>query len=310
MFIRNLMIGFVSLFLLTACDPMTEKIKTEIVVATENIDLLKSKFDNGELPNALILKTYIQKTKATNPDFMDVLNGFVVQATSKNTGIVELEKRVASVEPNVVDGKWDEEIALAELYNIRQAANVDVFNKSLIDEINTVAALSNGALSSLDISDEDAKAEPGKNLIGNPKYGQWQSSSNGSFWVWFATYSYFSNRYNRSYYHGWYYNRPWSYGYDNYYNNYGSRGWKSNETSVMDKNYTKVREYGKNNNRKPTAYSSRNNSKVKAAPAGKGQALSSVRKSTAQYGTTARKSSPYSSSSRSGSRSSSSRGGK
>ncbi len=305
MIIRNAILGLFALVLLGGCsDPNAPIIANESKIVQLQIDGLKQGLSAGTLVNAVILKSYIDKTMVSNPEYKDILSSLAVQYTAKNGNLVSLEKRLA----NIGDVKQSSD-AVADLENLKLASSKDIFNQTFMDEINTVAALSNGALQPLNLS-ENEPVVAGQNLVGNPTYGRWQSSSGGSFWAWYGQYAFFSSLFRPPFYNSWYYNRPWSYGYDRYNNNYGSRSWKNSETQTLDKNYKKVREYGKVNNKKPSAYATRTNGKVKATATGKGSSLSSVRKTTAKLGPSARKSSPYSSSSRSGNRSRSSRGGK
>ena len=305
MIIRNAIFGLFALVLLSSCsDPNAPIIANESKVVRQQIDELKQGLSAGTIVNAAILKSYIDKTLISNPEYKDILASLAVQYTVKNGNLVSLEKRlvdVANVKQSVD--------AVADLANLKLASSKNIFNQTFMDEINTVAALSNGALQLLNLP-ESMELGAGQNLVGNPTYGKWQSSNGGSFWVWYGQYTFFSSLFRHPFYSSWYYNRPWSYGYDRYNNNYGSRSWKNSETKTLDKNYKKVREYGKANNKKPSAFATRRNGKVKASATGKGATLSSVRKSTAKLGPSARKSSPYSSSSRSGNRSRSSRGGK
>lgn len=305
MIIRYIIFGIFSLILLSSCsDPNAPIIENETKLVQLQVDGIKQDLSAGTMVNAAILKSYIDKTLVSNPEYKAILTGLAKQYTINNSNLLSLEKRLAAI-PNTSPSSD----AVQDLANLKLASNKDIFNQTFIDEINTVAALSNGALKPLNVPD-GKPTQAGQNLVGNPSYGKWQTTSSGSIWAWYGQYAFFSSLFRPPYYNSWYYNRPWSYGYDRYNNNYGSRSWKKNEVKTMDNNYSKVREYGKNTNRKPSAYASRTNSSVKASATGKGSSLSSVRSSTAKNGPSARKSSPYSSSSRSGTRSRSSRGGK
>lgn len=311
MFAKRIIIGLVALFLLVSCsDPNLPKIDSKTEIIKSQITDLKSSLDERTLVNAAILESYIVKTKASNPEYESILTALSRQYTSKNSGVAKLEERLAAAHKDLGSGVLTSGEALAELENLKLASDKDTFNDSLVDEINTVAALSNGALKPLN-QPEGKELKAGANLVGNPTYGRWRQGGGSSFWVWYGQYSMFRSVFGRPRYSSWYYNRPWSYGYDVYNNNYGSRRWKQSENQTLNQNYNKVREYGRTTNRKPSNYANRANSKVMARPSGRGNSLSSTRRRTASYGPSAsKKASPYSSSSRSGTRSRSSRGGK
>ena len=310
---KSIFAGIITLLLLSGCsDPNAPIIERESAAIKIQITDLKSSLDNGTLPNATILKTYISKTKASHPEYAGVLLALAPNATSQSSGITRLEGRLAEVHSSMATNAITSDEAVNELANLKAASRADIYNDSLVDEINTVASLSGGVLLPIDQPNSDAAMTPGSNLVGNPKYGSWNNRSSGSsFWVWYGQYSMFRAVFGRPGYSSWYYNRPWSHGYDVYNNRYGSRRWKANESGTLNRNYSQVRSYGRANNRKPSSYAGRNNSKSKIRAVGRGSSLSSTRRQTATYGPSAtRKSSSYASSSRSGTRSRSSRGGK
>ena len=311
MFAKRIIIGLIALFLLVSCsDPNLPKIASKTEVIKAQISDLKSSLNDKTLVNAAILENYLVKTRASNPEYENILTALSRQYTSENSGVVKLEERLAAIHKNLSSSVLTSNDALAELEDLKQASDKDIFNDSLIDEINTVAALSNGALQPMD-QPEGQETKAGANLDGNPTYGRWQHGGGNSFWVWYGQYSMFRSVFGGPRYSSWYYNRPWSYGYDVYHNNYGSWSWKHSETLTLDRNYKQVREYGRTNNQKPSSYATRRNSKVKARPSGRGKTLSSTRIKTASYGPAPlRKASPYASSSRSGTRSRSRSGGK
>lgn len=311
MFAKRIIIGLIALFLLVSCsDPNLPKIESKTETIKTQISALKTSLDERTLVNAAILESYIVKTKASNPEYENILKALGRQHTSENSGVAKLEERLAAIHKDLGSGALTSGGALVELENLKLASDQDTFNDSLVDEINTVAALSNGALQPLN-QPEGQEPKAGANLVGNPTYGRWQHRGGSSFWVWYGQYSMFRSVFGRPLYSSWYYNRPWSYGYDVYHNNYGSRRWKQSESQTLNQNYNKVREYGRTTNRKPSNYANRANSKVKARTSGRGDSLSSTRRRTATYGPSAsKKASPYSSSSRSGTRSRSRRGGK
>ena len=311
MFIKKIILGVFTLFFIASCsDPNLALIEKETENVRGQIDSLRASLDDGTLTNAAILQSYVAKTKKSHPEYESILDNLYIQSTSNGTAFKQLSVRFQKIPVDLKSMRLNSTEALEELKTLRNAADETIFNENLIDEINTVAALSAGALLPLNLPDgETSKA--GENLVGNPSYGKWRNTSNGqSVWAWYGQYMFFSSIFRPPYYSRWYYNRPWSYGYDSYYNNYGSRSWKNNEVKTLDRNYNKVREYGKTTNRRAGSYATRNNTKIKSTPSRNANSLSTVRRQTAAYGPKARKSSPYSSSSRSGTRSYSSRGGK
>lgn len=308
---QKIIAGIFTLLLLSACsDPNIPIIERETAAIRNQISDLKVRLNDKSLTNAVVLKTYIDKTKITNPEYLSVLDALAVQHTPRNSGVKALEERLANIHAVLAKNNMTSDDAISELANLKLASQPNIFNDSLVDEINTVAALSNGALQPLNLP-EGTTNKPGENLIGNPTYGRWRHNPGGSFWEWYGMYSMFGHVFGMPTYDRWYYNRPWSYGYDVYNNRYGSSRWKFNETNTMNRNYARVRSYGRSTNRKASSYASRNNNHAKIRAIGNGGTLNATRRKTASFGPSAtRKSSPYASSSRSGTRSRSSRGGK
>lgn len=309
--LKTIFIGIMTLFLLSGCsDPNVPIIERETKIIENQIAGLKSALNNNTVPNAVILKTYIEKTKISHPEYNDVLAALMRQTNAQSSGVAKLEDRLNTIHVNLSNGVMTSEDAVLELANLMLASRSDIFNDSLVDEINTVAALSGGLLLPID-QPAGEQPTPGAHLVGNPNYGEWRSSALGSFWQWYGMYSMFNNVFGRPAYDRWYYDRPWSYGYDVYNNRYGSSRWKYNENQTMSRNYERIRSYGRSTNRKASNYAIRGNRQTQIRANGEGSRLSDTRRKTASYGPSAtRKSSPYASSSRSGTRSRSSRGGK
>ncbi|MFQ5535401.1 MAG: hypothetical protein ACE5EM_11335 [Sphingomonadales bacterium] len=299
--VRFFLIWAPLLLVLGACgDPTTEAIGVLTRTVDTQINQLNGKLQAGEIRNAVMLRSYVGQVKAKRPEFGELLDNLARDAKADGPAIQRLRERweVATTKPEQIGDKF---AVKEELTALKTATTPEIFNETLIDIINVVADLSDGALPRLNQQARDARdAEngPGSHLVGNPQYGRWQSSGGQSFWMWYGMYRMFGDIWGRPYYyHRWHYNRPWS-----YYNDYGrglysSRADRANRSRVAQVNDRAVKQYGAQTRRNPSVYSSRVNRNHTPSRA------------TSQARANARRGSSYAASHRSSSRSRG-RGGK
>lgn len=155
----------------------------------QNIATINSKLQNNEMPHAVLLKQYADKITASNPDYADTVKLLAQVAMPHNPKVEDFSKRLETLKksPSSIGSK--EEI-MAEENSLAFVTTPDNYDKSLIDPINTIAALSNGTLARLD----GGSSTPGADLVGNPQYGQWKEQSDGSsIWEWLGPYLLFSH---------------------------------------------------------------------------------------------------------------------
>lgn len=225
------LVVFIGLFLglITGCgDPTQENIEKTIPTVQQKLDVLAKLLNENRVRNASILKEYAKIVSEARPELATLATNLAKDGTVSGTPYTSLVSRFddAKSRPEMFA---DPQERLYELQNIREAANIDSFGDMLSDPINVLADMSNGTLARVNaISKAQSLSANGANdygagsqLIGNPNYGQWQTSSNGmSFWEWYGMYSLFNNifgGYNRPiYYDNWYRKRDYS-----YYQDYG-----------------------------------------------------------------------------------------
>lgn len=203
----------------------------DLLQSTKNqINATREALDNGSLPNAIILRNYSKQLAAAKPQLSELAETLGKDATTEGALYKHLLKRLESARD-----MSDEKTKKTELTALYEAASPAVFNDALLDPINSIADLSDGMLKRIKAPD-GRKGEAGSAMVGNPAYGQWQTSpSGGSFWVWYGQYRLIKDllwpgsgpRYNQ-----WQQNRPWS-----YYNDYGkNRHGSTIRSNKADKN--------------------------------------------------------------------------
>jgi hypothetical protein len=184
--------------------------------------------DAGRLRNANIIKQYAILVERERPDVLKLTRELAREGTTSGLAYGSLKQRLEKVNRSPRDEK-QAGAAFEDLQRVAAAADVVVFNDSLIDVVNVLADLSNGKLPRMQVSQSEPKSAQGagSHLVGNPRYGRWQRNSSGqSFWAFYGQYAlmrslFFSPR--PYYYSSWYPNRGWSY-YGNVGRNYyGSR---------------------------------------------------------------------------------------
>ncbi len=317
-----------AILLTSACgNRYVEDIQQSQKAVDTRLATLKNELDRGSLRNALIVKSYASKLRAMDPSLSEIADVIQTDATSRGTLYQSLIKRAQAVN-RTPEKKEAYNTAANELNNIYVASDPIVFNESLIDLVNTLADLSGGELSRVNIPKSDTnKSEkvPGSYLVGNPSYGQWSTnSSGGSFWEWYGKYALFSSLIRPSYgYYGrptlfnsWYGQPRYSYYHDYGRSSYGSRqdrqGWQKGSSNLRNKGITPSKpkkDYRSNASKKRQSTYAYNQNKsasrqygAKSRSSGSSSG-SSYNKRTSSYG-------GYSSSFRSNSSSRSFRGGK
>ena len=201
--------------------------------------------DAGRVRNANIIRQYAILVERERPNVIKLTRELAREGTTGGLAYVSLTQRLEKVNRAPQDEK-QAGVAFEDLQRVEAAADVVVFNDSLIDVINVLADLSNGKLPRMQASPTEPKSAQGagSHMVGNPRYGQWQRNSSGqSFWAFYGQYAlmrslFFSPR--PYYYSNWYSNRGWS-----YYGNvgrhyYGSRS-DSARWSQAQKTYPNTR---------------------------------------------------------------------
>ena len=232
--------------LLAACgDNFPEMVGQRHAQVAAQVKQLGAYLDAGRVRNANIIKQYAILVERERPDVLKLTRELAREGTTGGLAYGSLTQRLEKVNRAPQDEK-QAGVAFEDLHRVEAAADVVVFNDSLIDVINVLAALSNGKLPSMQASRTKAKSAQGagSHLVGNPRYGQWRQNSSGqSFWAFYGQYAmmrslFFSPR--PYYYSSWYSNRGWS-----YYGNvgrhyYGSRS-DSTRWSQARKTYPNAR---------------------------------------------------------------------
>ncbi len=250
---RKLIFGILCLGLLYGCS--NDKVYLEeFNVIQNNINKLKTSFDNDEGKYDQLLTYYVSKGKELTPDAAEVIDSFAIAGTSESARIKQLQNELDELKAGYKKQKKQE--LIGNIDRLKSAATLDVQDILLVDEINTIAALAGDGLNSIET--DQALENDGAALVGNPAYGRWESRNGTSVWTWLAIYSMWNNvRYD-----SWYYNRPYSYQYDYYNSHYGSSNWRRNENSRYSYNKQAIDKTGQELGRKPSSYSMRNNTKV------------------------------------------------
>ncbi len=293
-----------------------ERVKLGTQQVSQQLSTLKSALDNGQVRNALFLSEYARIIKSGQPNLATLADNLALDATTKGPMYQGLESRLSSVSDIEKSSfSWTEfpdwQARLSELSALRQAASVPMFNDALSDPVNVLADMSKGQLARVNAisaaaeqrSNASGESSAGKQLVGNPNYGHWQSSSGGSFWAWYGQYAMLSSLLGggRNYYGSWAGGRGYSYYHDVGRNRYSSPGQRNRTAQVA--NVTK-KQYRNSGKRFTSPYS-----KTRTGASGLSRASSSQSKAvfTSPYSKKSSGSSSYKSSYSSPSRSSSSR---
>jgi len=292
-----------AILVLSGCgNRFEEQLRANHKIVEASVQNLKTQLDNKQLTNALLITKYAEKIKQIKPDYADVANLMAKEGTSKSEAFLSLNKRLANVNLSPTDTE-SANFNMQELQLINTAADVYEFNNGLADVVNTLASLSEGQLSVIDVpASQIASAQQTNALVGNPSYGNWKQDSSGrSFWEWYGMYSLFSNVLGgRSYYNSWSSRPNYS-----YYGSYGRNRWGS--STDVNRNYNLSQRHPSKYNKPSAATKSRYATSSSRSSSYGGSSTKSSRS-----GKSGSRSSSYGSSSRSSSYSSSrsSRSGK
>lgn len=204
--------------------------------AQSSLVYLKDQLDSDRLINSLLIDKYARALSQLKPDYSDVAILLKQEATSKGKAYTALTRRLAAV--NLLPSS-DEEAAseFQELQLVHSAADVQEFNNSLADVVNTLASLSDGQLAVINVpASQQASAQQANALVGNPAYGNWSQGSSGqSIWAWYGMYSMFNNVFGRPYsYNSWSSQPHYS-----YYGNHGRNRWGSNSDVSKNRDLSK-----------------------------------------------------------------------
>lgn len=219
--------------LLAACgDNFPEMVGQRHAQVAAQVKQLGVYLHAGRVRNANIIKQYAILVERERPNVIKLTRELAREGTTGGLAYVSLTQRLEKVNRAPQDEK-QAGVAFEDLQRVEAAADVVVFNDSLIDVINVLADLSNGKLPRMQASPTEPKSAQGagSHMVGNPRYGQWQRNSSGqSFWAFYGQYAlmrslFFSPR--PYYYSNWYSNRGWS-----YYGNVGRHYYGSRSDSA------------------------------------------------------------------------------
>jgi hypothetical protein len=222
---------------LAACgDNFPEMVGQRHAEVAAQVKQLGTSIDAGRIRNANIIKQYAVLVERERPDVAKLTRELAREGTTGGLAYGSLKQRLDDVNRAPQDEK-QADLAFEDLQRISAAADVVVFNDSLIDVVNVLADLSNGKLPRMQVPESEPKSAQGagSHLVGNPRYGSWQRNSSGqSFWVFYGQYALMRDLFFRRgpyYYSDWYPNRRWSYYGDVGRNYYGTRA----DTSRWDR---------------------------------------------------------------------------
>jgi hypothetical protein len=239
----------VLLLLLAGCtNEYTADLQQNKQIVSSKLEALGQQLDARQLSNSRLIETYAEKLSAAKPELRSVTELLAKDATSNGTLYKSLQSRLAAV-PDEVENRNQFIPAFEELQSLNAATDPAIFNDSLLDQVNTLADLSEGELPRVSIpQDEDVSSVKGGGhvagsyLVGNPAYGQWKTDSGGSsFWEFYGQYRLFSDLFlGRDYYRGpihyddWYGGRPRY----SYYNDYArsTYGTRSDRNAAKQRN--------------------------------------------------------------------------
>lgn len=285
--------AFIAFFLTGCGNRYEDQLRQQHTQATASLDYLKTQIDNKLLSNILLIEKYAKTLVSIKPDYKDIALLLNKESTSKGRLFSTLEQRLKRV---VLNPKSDAEASQSanEIQLIQAASDVYEYNRSLVDTVNTLASLSDGALAEVNVPQgQSTTAQQSNALVGNPAYGHWKTNSNGtSFWAWYGMYSMFNNVLGRNSYSSWS-SRP----HYSYYDNYGRNRWGSSADVAKNYNLSK---------KNPSRYNQPSRAtKARYSQASNRSSSFSNRSSSSSYSNNRSRSSSYGSSSRSSSFSSS-----
>ncbi|PCK10050.1 MAG: hypothetical protein COA42_00160 [Alteromonadaceae bacterium] len=261
-FIRGLLIVWMAMALV-ACSSNEAKLEQSLIqiddIARRQVDLLARHISNGRVKNALLLERYAANVAKNKPDYRDIADALALDAgvdgpifTSLNARLDDAKNQISKV---AKQGGEAAQLLLQEYESINTAASVNNYNMMLTDPINVLADMSDGKLPRVgamakkaSISSNGAKdLGHGSQLVGNPNYGQWKQSNNGtSFWAFYGQYAFFSSMLNSRYNYGYWSNsRDYSYYHDVGRRHYSSPAQKTAQVKTEDRTRKHFRSRGK-----------------------------------------------------------------
>lgn len=214
--------------LLAGCESKLEQTQTtinqQVASAESSLNGLGSAIESGSVRNARLLTMYAQVLKQQKPELTRIADLIAEDATRQGPLYQNLAMRLNDVKAETVtlDNAGS---LLDELSRIQDASKPSLFNDALTDPINVLADMSDGQLARVGAVSQRAEQSagdgsdygPGSQMVGNPNYGGWQTSSNGtSFWQWYGMYRMLGDLTGRVQYSNWSQNRRYS-----YYNDHG-----------------------------------------------------------------------------------------
>ncbi len=248
----------------SACgDPYAKQIASYDEAIRGRFDAVTAMLAGETLTNAKILKNYLTKARESHPDYASVFDAMAKVASPNNPRLADLRGQHQQTMDDYASRRQPSREILQDLGRIYDAAAPERINAAMVDEINTVAALSGGMLEPLNLPSGATLPSAGSMLVGNPTYGQWSQGTGGqSAWVWFAQYAALQTLLGPMTYGGWYYNRPWSYDYDIYRDRFSSRHWRQRELGRVARHGDIIRREARRLGRRASAYASRTNRTV------------------------------------------------
>ena len=242
---------------------------------TEKVEALGRYIQDGRLAKGRLITHYAAQLDRTKPEHRELVAALRKEATVEGLAYGNIRRRIADVPREPGDDK-EAQLALDSLSRIEAAADPEVFDDSLVDVVNVLAGLSDGALPAVEgaAGAPPPKGGAGSYLVGNPAYGQWrQNSSGSSFWEFYGQYALFRDLLGGG--RGWsqdrwYRDRNWSYYGDQGRHYYGSRNDQKQWTDTARRNpdvqkksfrstssARRLSTYGKATERRPAATAAR-----------------------------------------------------
>lgn len=190
-------IVMVAALTLSGCgDPYRDELNARIQGAEMRLSELKDSLNSGSLRNGLILKEYAKQVVRVRPEMEAVIDALVKDGTVDGQLYKHLEQRLGDLKKTYKQ-YGDPEKLLPEADAIMLASTSRIFNKALSDPINVLADLSNGTLPRIDVMSKQDEATfndvkdfgDASQLVGNPAYGNWSNSGGMSVWQFVGAYA-------------------------------------------------------------------------------------------------------------------------
>ena len=189
---------------LVGCDggaAMRAQVEGDLTRVAASVDRLGEDLDSERIQNAALIKSYAGRVARANPKLRELTEVLRQEGTRDGTLYRGLRTRLDEARGMLPqpDASPDAYGPLArELQSLAAAADPTEFNRALSDPLNVLADLSKGGLPRVDAISAGASQRangaadlgPGKQLVGNPHYGQWRTDGGGnSFWVWYGQFA-------------------------------------------------------------------------------------------------------------------------